>query len=339
MKHRFAFTLVELLVVIAIIGMLVGLLLPAVQQAREAARQMQCGNNLRQMALACMNHEAAMKCFPSAGWWWSWTGDPDRSKADQPGTWNYAILPYLEQNAIYQLGSDGEPDSVSPEQKEKAYLRLMMPISVYHCPSRRTCKLYATSVTVSFGNCKTINSGLEHAKGDYAGNFGSHSPNSFPSTQTPGISVDLSSLRSWKNVAGQWGVSNENGVLYRHAKLTLGEIRDGTVNTYLLGEKSIQPQFYEGGDSGDDSGVYDGADDGSMRSTAYDSGNAGNSRPPIQDRDGYAGLRYSFGSCHAGSFGMAMCDGSVQKISYSIDGETHANLGNRKDGEAVSLTF
>ena len=101
-----AFTLVELLVVITIIGILIALLLPAVQAAREAARQVQCRNNLKQIALACLNHEQIQGFLPTGGWGTLWDGDPDRGfSVSQMGRWIYNILPYLEQPAIHDLGA------------------------------------------------------------------------------------------------------------------------------------------------------------------------------------------------------------------------------------------
>src|SRR5262245_9385622 len=101
-----AFTLVELLVVISVIAVLVGLLLPAVQQAREAARRMQCSNNLKQIGLGALNHESTHQYLPSGGWGHRWVGDADSGFGrSQPGGWVYSLLPYVEQSALHSRGA------------------------------------------------------------------------------------------------------------------------------------------------------------------------------------------------------------------------------------------
>ena len=98
MATRRAFTLVELLVVIAIIGLLVALLLPAIQASRESARKVQCRNNLKQIATAFLNHESSQGHLPTSGWGYKWVGVRDAGYGmDQPGGWAFNILEYLEE--------------------------------------------------------------------------------------------------------------------------------------------------------------------------------------------------------------------------------------------------
>ncbi|MDO4584747.1 MAG: DUF1559 domain-containing protein [Planctomycetia bacterium] len=331
------FTLVELLVVIAIIGMLVGLLLPAVQQAREAARTMQCNNQLRQMGLACMNHESALRKMPSGGWYWKFAGDPDAGfGAAQPGGWAYSLLPYLEQTALFQLGSDGVVDTPTGTYLEESGIRSQTPVAVFNCPSRRASKTYKSN-SYPANAVPADSKDILVVKGDYAANIGSYNSNTVSSFEPGSISDGYQKVKSRTR-------SEHNGVIYDCSEVTLGEIRDGTTNTYLIGEKYLAPENYEFATFTycDNESLYVGSDSDTGRSCGTientQKGRTFSALPPIQDRSQYSsGNSVSFGSPHSGALGMAMCDGSVQRVSYSIDPETHALLGARNDGQPAKI--
>jgi prepilin-type processing-associated H-X9-DG protein len=126
------------------------------------------------------------------------------------------------------------------------------------------------------------------------------------------------------------------GVIYFHSRVTMADITDGTSNTYVLGEKSLDPDYYYNGlDWADNEGMYTGGDNDTLRTTHWNPANP-NEWPgrPVPDTPGTMNY-WAFGSAHLNGLHMAFCDGSVQMINYSIDPETHRRLGNRKDGLAI----
>src|SRR4051794_31988814 len=177
-----AFTIVELLVVIAIIGILVALLLPAVQAARETARLLQCQNHLKQLGIALLNHHDALNRFPTGGWWAYWGPDPDRGTGRaQPGAWSYCLLRYMEEESLASLGSDGDKDTITQKQKDGVTQMVQMALPGFYCPSRRAARAYPyTSTSYPYYGKNKV---TEAAKMDYAINAGQwwevviHGPN------------------------------------------------------------------------------------------------------------------------------------------------------------------
>lgn len=326
MKNRSAnraFTLVELLVVITIIGILIALLLPAVQAAREAARRLQCSNNLKQIALGCMTHESQQGYLPSGGWGAMWVGDPARGLGrSQPGGWIYSILPFIEMNALFQLDSGGGGSQ-----------RLQTPVSSFNCPSRRSAMAYPMVCSGCSMRNATWSSPPMAARTCYAANMG-ESNVTFWWSETP-MSYPEGDQSSFA-----WHPTNTlHGVCYHRSEVAMAQITDGASNTYLVGEKYMNPDHYvDGVSGGDDWNMYVGEQDDVMRLVAYpDPAQASGYAyyPPQQDQSGVDSYTNHFGSAHVGGLNMAFCDGSVKTISYSIDPETHRRLGNREDGLTI----
>src|SRR5205823_1845568 len=105
--------------------------------------RIQCANNLKQIGVAIHAHQFKYGRFPGGGWGWGWVGDPDRGLGGaQPGGWVYQILPQLEQDNLYRLPGDGQPDVITPAQRAGAASAQQVPLALLYCPSRRAAVAY-----------------------------------------------------------------------------------------------------------------------------------------------------------------------------------------------------
>jgi len=300
------FTLVELLVVIAIIGVLVALLLPAVQAAREAARRMTCSNNLKQIGLAIQLYEDSKKALPY-------------TRRDTFETVNVLLMPYLEQANVYdrwdfELTYFDQPDEVR-----------LATVPAYFCPSRRSA---ADAAAGSTNGDSFPGASIPHTPGaltDYISNAGD-----------PGGRVDYP--------AGHPGVIPpylpSNGTFHMESSwpgfgpwigTRLSMITDGLSNTIYFGEKhipqvGIDPTQYGFGNGPADGSAYNGDFAASFRQLGVGS--------PLGRGDIDPTVRL-FGSSHPGICQFVFGDGSVRSLAVAADETVLGYLANREDAQLI----
>jgi prepilin-type processing-associated H-X9-DG protein len=296
-----------------------------VQAARESARRIQCVNNLKQQGLTMHLHHDRLQRFPSGGWGWRWVGDPDReSGMKQPGGWVYAVLPFMEQQALYDLGKG----LTGKAKADASALRIQTPLAMHQCPTRRPNRPFA--VNAGCPTCaQPINTSRVSrvARTDYAANCGDPETNwDLDGPETLDQGDQMAASGTWPDVS-----KVATGICYLRSQIRVGDVLDGASNTYLIGEKYLNPDSYEdGSDGADNESMYSGYNNDNHRSTRI-------TYPPLQDTPGLI-TPYPFGSAHSGAFNMVFCDGSVRTVSYAVDKQLHRRLGNREDGEAVDLS-
>ena len=368
---RHGFTLVELLVVIAIIATLIGLLLPAVQSAREAARRTQCANQLKQTGLAILQTESASRMFPSGGIA-PYPKIEDYSSGGKPFgvskqglSWGYQILPYMEGGSITTITNTQQIANSS--------------VPTFNCPSRRGATIYVNTKS-SRSSAQGISGPVTYWLTDYAAVHPGQSRTEADATR-PGTFDRLIAAATPKTgeVAntygcsighGYWGIgpgvmdfnprsvselgasyTGFGGVIVRSSYLVtngsakqLGyksncktkDISDGLSKTMTVFEKRlISP--YATGDNDDDEGWSAGWDYDTIRTTIC---------TPVQDSPSFVATtagdpkQSSFmtpGSAHSAGINAVFADGSVAMIGYDIAPEIFNCLGHRADGQAVSV--
>jgi prepilin-type N-terminal cleavage/methylation domain-containing protein/prepilin-type processing-associated H-X9-DG protein len=352
------FTLVELLVVISIIGVLVGLLLPAVQAAREAARRMSCGNNIRQIAMGAINYEGAFRSLPLN---YSTVLDPANTTSGfNQASWMTMILPNIEQNAIYQ----GFNFSAAPFQIGSAnMINAAQSINLYRCPSdvtpRDSVAGRAASVTL---NPETVYT-RDGASTSYVGCAGSNwawgtpAIPLYPSTVIYNTAVDPTAVEFRPDpflVKNSNAHGNGNGIFFpgyrgvkgvpttpgpepfgRASQTLMAAIKDGASNTIMIGESvgsfSRFNWWYSAEGSSATCAISPNASPRCALATT------GRKRLDLIACDADWQNNYGFMSEHSGGCQFALADGSVRFIPDTIDTVAYRRLGSMMDGGVVTI--
>jgi len=297
--RRTGFTLVELLVVIAIIGILIALLLPAVQAAREAARRMQCSNNLKQMGLAFQTYHDVYKSLPpgkihTGGY--ALNGDESHN-----WSWGAFLLPFIEQEPLYDQLHPFDPlDLTLPRHLDS----LRQVIATYRCPSD--------------AGMDTLNENfvIQGSVGEESIGYSSYVGN-------PGGTESMACYEEYPNEC--------RGVLLPWGCVRFAQITDGLSNTFAVGERDGDKRI--GSVWGAANYAYPTMETLFVADSVLDYGCG----PLNCTGDLGGGEKWCFGSCHPGGAQVVLCDGSARFLPDTIEGDVWKNVGTKDDGFPITL--
>ncbi len=310
--HRSGFTLVELLVVIAIIGILVSLLLPAVQAAREAARRMECGNNLKQIGLALHNYHGTYNTFPPG----YVAKIPNNITSSEAGMWAWGtlVLPFVEQTPLFDvLDPRGARTPVTAAATPVGLVALQTPLKAFRCPSDTGPRL---------NNYDNTCSGEEMNGSDYSRFITDGAGKIAIATSNYVMCANAGDSTTPAVFPSQYGPAL--GVGFQNSNIGFRDITDGTSNVFCVGERAWRFHTLIAGagtiyaisasplaniDQGPSWNVKSAGTN--VLSITYDGPNYSRGNRPHQGR--------AFNSIHPGGLQFVLCDGSVRFISETID--------------------
>ena len=333
------FTLVELLVVIAIIGILIGMLLPAVQAVREASRRIACASNMRQMSIGMLNYESANGHFPP--------GIIGDNRATNGINWSAIILPFVEQEALFDRLQQQTDNFTTFRSTNQNFPTIWTDengdtateiLPIYHCPSDEMGDVNPVRPSSGFGffDC--------HGKSNYVGVIGPRAQGNtltIGSENSPNID-DLNKIFTDRSgpIPGESDFDRNEalfeielpGMLFINSEVSFGEVADGASNTFLIGERD--GGFIEDGEQRG-AAVWCGANNSIWFSNCLGPTDDNTEFTLNSVSTEFGSRNVAFSSLHPGGANFGRADGSIEFVSETINPDLYLGMGTKAGGEVL----